>query len=114
MTDLIEIKKVDGKVILVNTILKNQDHDYVLNYVIRHYAATMRYQDYGFDKPILGIGPSGCGFLDDSEKFFGRGYNDGLVMICPSRDEMKEYGLLSDLYLMYDDEDLTEDRIYFD
>lgn len=113
MTDLIEIKKVNGKVIVVTTILKNQDHEYVLNEVIKRYSATMRYQDYGFDKPILGIGPSGCGFLDDSEKFFGRGYDGGLVMICPSRDEMKKHGV-SKLYLMYDDEDLTEDRIYFE
>ena len=112
MTDLIEIKKVDGRVTVVNTILKNQDHDLVLNEVIRSYSSTMRYWDYGFDKPILGIGARGCCFIDDSDKFFGKG-NSGLVMICPSREEMREYGYV-DLCIQYDDDEMTEELIHFE
>ncbi|MGN0690582.1 MAG: hypothetical protein ACI4KH_09200, partial [Oscillospiraceae bacterium] len=88
MSDLIELKKTNGKVMAVSVILKNIPNSEVLEYV-KNLEPTTDFASAGFDKPLLGIGGNGTCFLDNSDKFFGKGANGGIVMISPSKDDME-------------------------
>lgn len=110
MTDLIELRRVDGKVMVVSTILKNRPNSEVLAYV-KDLEFTTDFASAGFDKPLFGIGGNGTYALDNSDKFFGRGAHGGIVMISHSKDAMDSYG--DELYLLYDDEKLSSEKIIF-
>lgn len=113
MSDLIKVRRENGKVV-AERIINNMDHEEIISYARKEYNPTMNYKQYGFEKPICGIGcGERCAFpTDDSNLFYGYSEN-GLVMICTHLEDAESYGMR--LYLQYDDEEdgWTEEVINF-
>lgn len=86
MTDIIALKKVNGKVI-GKKIIVGMKHDESMIYIRRYYrrATVEDMKKFGFDRELLGTtyGADSCFPLDDSHTYIGCS-NEGIIMLLAS------------------------------